>query len=162
MYSRSDSVSYAVSGVGLSSTPFVRYLCWLWSWGIAQPKGKMSENRQIIYIIDDDESVRRALRRLIRSAGWDAETFANAEDFLQSANLRNPACLILDVHLPGLSGLQLQARLHAEDRIVPLVFISAYADEQMREAALRAGAIAFLEKPFEEQPLLDAVRFALL
>jgi FixJ family two-component response regulator len=151
-----------VYGVGLSSTPIARYLHWLWSWGIAQPKGKMSENRQIICIIDDDDSIRRALQRLIRSAGWDAEMFATAEDFLESAKLRKPACLILDVHLPGLSGLQLQARLHAEDRNVPVVFISAYADEHMREAALRGGAVAFLEKPFEDQPLLDAVRCALL
>jgi FixJ family two-component response regulator len=120
----------------------------------------MSENRQIICIIDDDESVRRALRRLIRSAGWDAETFGSAEDFLQSAGPLKPACFILDVHLPGLSGLQLQARLHAEGRNVPVVFITAYACEQMREAALLAGAVAFLEKPFEEQPLLDAVRRA--
>jgi FixJ family two-component response regulator len=120
----------------------------------------MSENRQIICIIDDDESIRRALRRLIRSAGWDAETYASAEDFLQTGGSVKPACLILDMHLPGLSGLQLQARLHAEGRNVPVVFITAYASEQMHEAALRAGAVAFLEKPFEEQPLLDAVRRA--
>jgi FixJ family two-component response regulator len=120
----------------------------------------MSENRQIICIIDDDESVRRALRRLIRSAGWDAETFANAEDFLQSAGSFKVACFILDMHLPGLSGLQLQARLHAEGRTAPVVFITAYASEQMHEAALLAGAVAFLEKPFEDKPLLDAVRRA--
>jgi FixJ family two-component response regulator len=149
--------------IGLSGAPIAGYLLRLWSWGgIAQPKGKMSENRLTICIIDDDKSVRRALHRLIRSAGWNAESFATAEDFLQSAGPLRPACLILDIHLPGLSGLQLQARLQAEDRAVPIVFITAYADEHMREAALRAGAVAFLEKPFEEQPLLDAVQRALL
>jgi FixJ family two-component response regulator len=128
---------------------------------IAHQKGQMSEKRQSIFIIDDDESVRRALRRLVRSVGWEAETFATAEDFLQWSGPPTPACLILDMHLPGLSGLELQERLHAEGRPVPVVFITAYADEQMREAALRVGAIAFLEKPFEEQSLLTAVDRAL-
>jgi FixJ family two-component response regulator len=117
----------------------------------------MSENRHCIFIIDDDESVRRALRRLVQSVGWVAETFATAEDFLQSAGPAIPACLILDMHLPGLSGLELQERLRAEGRGVPVVFITAYGNDKMRAAALAAGAIAFLEKPFEEQSLLTAV-----
>jgi FixJ family two-component response regulator len=120
----------------------------------------MSEKRHCIFIIDDDQSVRRALRRLIRSVGWDAEAFATAEDFLQLVGPPTPACLILDMHLPGLSGLQLQERLHADGRDIPVVFITAYADELSRAAALRGGAIAFLEKPFEEQSLLTAVERA--
>jgi FixJ family two-component response regulator len=120
----------------------------------------VSPPQPTIFIIDDDESVRRALRRLMRSLGLDATTFATAEEFLQSPQPA-PDCLILDVHLPGLSGLELQERLTAEDRGVPIVFITAYADDQMGERALHAGAVAFLEKPFEEQTLLEAVKRAL-
>jgi len=112
---------------------------------------------QKVVIIDDDESVRKALRRLLRSAGASPETFATAEEFLDAAAQPAPACLILDVHLPGLSGLELQKRLTAEGRCVPVVFITAYGDGRMRDLALRAGAIAFLQKPFEERLLLDAV-----
>jgi FixJ family two-component response regulator len=110
-----------------------------------------------IFIIDDDESVRRALRRLLRSVGLTATAFATAEEFLECTEQPRPGCLILDVHLPGLSGLELQKRLTAEGRQVPVVFITAYGDDQTRDLALRAGAIAFLQKPFEERPLLDAV-----
>jgi len=122
----------------------------------------VSPTRQTIFIIDDDESVRRALRRLIRSVGLNVVTFATAEEFLQSPHQPAPDCLILDVHLPGLSGLELQERLTAEGRHVPIVFITAYAEDQMGEGALQAGAVAFLEKPFEEQLLLDAIARALV
>ena len=121
----------------------------------------MSQNRLAIAIIEDDASVRRALRRLFRSVGRDVATFATAEEFLQAAGPPAPACLILDVHLPGLSGLELQERLNAEGRELPIVFITAYEDEPAREQALQAGAIAFLQKPFEEQALLDAMDRAL-
>ncbi len=117
----------------------------------------MAAIRRKVYIIDDDESVRRALRRLLHSAGFQTATFATAEDFLQSADDRASACLILDVHLPGLSGLALQQQLVAEGRNVPIVFITAYPERQVREQVLQAGAIAFLEKPFEDQSLLEAV-----
>ncbi len=120
----------------------------------------MSEHRPSIFIIDDDESVRRALRRLVRSVGWEAEAFATAEEFLERV-LPVPDCLVLDVHLPGLSGLELHQQMQAEGRDVPVVFISAYADVQMREQALQKGALAFLEKPFEEGLLLEAVGRAL-
>ena len=83
--------------------------------------------------------------------------FATAEEFLQVTEPATPGCLILDVHLPGLNGLELQERLKAEGRGVPIVFITAYADERARERALRGGAIAFLQKPFEEQSFLDAI-----
>jgi len=117
----------------------------------------MPRTRQTICIIDDDESVRRALRRLLRSVGLDVETFATAEEFLQAPAQPAPDYLVLDVHLPGLSGLELQARLKTEGRHIPIVFITAYAEECVREQALRAGAIAFLQKPFDEQVLLAAV-----
>jgi FixJ family two-component response regulator len=112
-------------------------------------------------LIDDDESVRRALGRLLRSAGMNVLAFATAEEFLETAPPPAPDCLILDVHLPGLSGLELQKRLAAEGRCVPVVFITAYEDEQARDVALRGGAVAFLYKPFEEKALLEAVEAAL-
>jgi FixJ family two-component response regulator len=121
----------------------------------------MSRERQSVVIIDDDASVRRALRRTFRSMGWDVETFATAEAFLERPPVPAPDCLVLDVHLPGLDGLELQERLQTAKYAVPVVFITAFADAQSCERALRAGAIAFLQKPFEEQSLLDAVGRAL-
>jgi two-component system, LuxR family, response regulator FixJ len=121
----------------------------------------MPPTRHTVYIIDDDDSVRRALRRLIRSVGLKVETFATAEEFLQSSIQPAPGCLILDLHLPGMSGLELQERLNTEGRGVPIVIVTAYPEEPVRELALEAGAIAFLQKPFEEQSLLDAVKRAL-
>jgi len=121
----------------------------------------MARNGQTIFLIDDDESIRKAVGRLLRSAGLIVETFASAEEFMRSPGMAAPGCLILDVHLPGLSGLELQQRLTAEGEGVPIVFITAYNDDQARERALRTGAIAFLQKPFEEQSLLDAVARAL-
>jgi two-component system response regulator FixJ len=113
-----------------------------------------------IAIIDDDESVRHALRRLVQSAGWKALPFASAEEFLQSPGRPPLCCLILDMRLPGLSGLELKKQLDAAGRIVPVIFITAFASEHIREQALQAGAIAFLGKPFEEQALLDALALA--
>src|SRR5260370_26485906 len=119
-----------------------------------------------VTIIDDDESIRRALCRLIKSLGINVETFGAAEEFLQRSqpkadDLVRTRCLILDVHLPGMSGFELQKRMNAGAKNVPIVFITAYLDDQARDQALRAGAIAFLCKPFEEQVLLDAVQEAL-
>ena len=111
---------------------------------------------ETLVLIDDDESVRVALRRLLRSKGLTVEAFATAEEFLHAAG-RPAACLILDVRLPGMSGPELLRRLVAEGRAVPVVFISAYADERLRQETLRAGAVALLEKPFDERALLDAV-----
>jgi len=108
-----------------------------------------------IFIIDDDESVRRALHRLIKSIGWNAETFASAEEFLEASG--TPHCLVLDVHLPGMSGLELQERLKVEGRGIPIVFITAYPIGLDRKQAFQAGAIAFLDKPFEEQAFVAAL-----
>jgi FixJ family two-component response regulator len=124
----------------------------------------------MIAIIDDDESVRRALRRFIDLLGFNVETFATAEAFLESFPVPTSAgnhgtgslrCLILDVHLPGMSGLELQERLKAEGRDVGIVFITAYPNERARKQALQAGAIAFLHKPFDEQVFVDAVNKSL-
>jgi FixJ family two-component response regulator len=121
----------------------------------------MSRTRQTVFLVDDDASVRKALCRLIRSTGLDVATFATAEEFLQAAPPPAPDCLILDVHLPGLSGLDLQQRLTAEGRGLPVVFITAYGEGSAREQALRGGAVAFLQKPIEGQALLDAIGRAL-
>jgi FixJ family two-component response regulator len=116
-----------------------------------------SQPPHTVVVIDDDESVCRAVGRLLRSAGHCARTFGSAEEFLQAGGPSVPSCLILDVHLPGLSGPQLWAQLKSEGRLIPAVYISADSDSRLRDAAMRAGAIAFLLKPFDDQELLDAV-----
>jgi FixJ family two-component response regulator len=112
-------------------------------------------------IIDDDESVRTALQSLFRSLGFQVEVSASAEDFWHSAQVHDPACLILDVRMPGMDGLELQRRLAAAARRVPIIFITAHLDDHTRAQALRAGAVDFLPKPFSEKALLDAVHSAL-
>jgi FixJ family two-component response regulator len=117
--------------------------------------------RSVVMIVDDDDSVRRAARRLIRSFGFAVDTFPSAENFLASGRLDETACLVLDVHMPGLSGLELQARLNAMGYHLPIVFITAFAEENARTQALKAGAYAYLVKPFEEDDLLDCINRAL-
>ncbi len=109
-----------------------------------------------VFVIDDDPSVRKALQRLIRSAGMIAETFASAEEFL-NAKRPSPDCLVLDLRLSGMSGLELQERLAADEEDIPIVFISAHDDALVRQRALQAGATDFLHKPFEEHVLLTAL-----
>jgi len=116
---------------------------------------------RLISIVDDDHSVRRALRRLVRFAGFPAETFASAEDFLSSPSLVRTACLVLDIHLNGgMSGFELQARLTADRVVIPIVFITAHDDVLTRERIERSGAAAYLFKPFNDELLLDAIRGA--
>jgi FixJ family two-component response regulator len=112
-------------------------------------------------IVDDDGSMRRAARRLIKSSGFAVETFASAEDFLASGRLDATACLVLDVQMPGLNGLELQSRLISEGHQIPIIFITAFDDENVRAQALRAGAIGFLVKPFEEADLVKDINLAL-
>lgn len=114
----------------------------------------------LVYVIDDDASLLRALRRLLSAGGFRVCTFASAEDFLESAK-PTPACLVLDVHLGGLSGLDLQERLLASGRRIPVVFITAHDDAATRERARRAGAIDYLRKPFNDESLLAGIRRAL-
>jgi len=116
----------------------------------------------LVSIVDDDESVRESLRGLIRSIGLGVQTFASAEDFSRSGQLENTDCLILDVRMPGMSGLDLQRHLAASERDIPIIFITAHgSDEGTRARALRDGAVAYLIKPFSEDALLDAVDAAL-
>jgi FixJ family two-component response regulator len=112
-------------------------------------------------IVDDDGSMRRAARRLIKSSGFAVETFASAEDFLASGRLDATACLVLDVQMPGLNGLELQSRLISDGHQIPTIFITAFDDENVRAQALGAGAVGFLVKPFEEADLLNGINLAL-
>ena len=111
-----------------------------------------------VSIVDDDESVREALKSLLRSVGFGAEVFASAEEFLKSDRLKNTACLILDVRMPGMSGLELQEQLAAAHHKIPIIFITAHvSDREARNRALQAGAVDFLSKPFREEVLLKDV-----
>ena len=117
----------------------------------------MPESKAMVFVVDDDESVREALGSLIRSAHLRVETFASAQDFLTSPRVDVPSCLVLDVRLPGLSGLDLQERL-AEIKIeIPIVFITGHGDIPMSVRAMKAGAVEFLTKPFRDEDLLNAV-----
>ena len=111
----------------------------------------------VISIVDDDDSVRIALKSLIDSVGFRAEVFCSGEEFLKSPYLSRTDCLIADVRMPGMSGLELQERLLAAGCHVPIVFISAHDDNEARARGLRGGAIAFLQKPFSEDSLLGAI-----
>ena len=119
------------------------------------------EESSRIAIVDDDDLVRSALQGLLKAVGLPARAFASAEEFLQSGQLHDTACLIADIRMSGMSGLQLQARLNAERIRIPTIFITAHGDERMRMQALRAGAVEFLAKPFDNKALLESVRAAL-
>jgi len=114
-----------------------------------------------VAIVDDDELMRDALQGLLKEAGFTAQAFASAEDFLDSGRQKACSCLIADIRMPGMSGLDLQARLNAERIRIPIIFITAHGDERMRMKALRSGAVEFLAKPFDDDVLLDSVRAAL-
>ena len=116
-----------------------------------------STDRRLIAIVDDDELFRRSLARLVRSAGFSVVTFGSAEDFLASADLDRAACAILDMRLPGISGLELQQRLVTRPAPMPVVFVSAHDEGTTRVHALRTGATAFLNKPFDNSTLLDTL-----
>jgi FixJ family two-component response regulator len=121
----------------------------------------MTADGSVVMIVDDDDSMRRAARRLVRSFGLAVDTFASAEDFLASGRLAETACLVLDVHMPGLSGIELQSKLIAEGYLIPVIFITAFVDEKTQARALEAGAHAYLIKPFNEDDLLEGIRRAL-
>ena len=118
-------------------------------------------NTPFVAIVDDDESVRGALRGLMKEAGIEARDFASAEDFLNSEVLRQTGCLIADIRMPGMSGLELQHTLNAKACRIPTIFITAHGDEKIRLQAMRGGAVEFLSKPFDDEVLLDSVRAAL-
>jgi FixJ family two-component response regulator len=123
-----------------------------------QARGQTSK---LIAIIDDDESMQGSLRDLIESAGLVAQCFGSAEDLLESGLHRQVACLITDILMPKMSGLQLQTRLKDEECDIPIIFITAYGDARMRIQAMREGAVEFVAKPFDHQLLLKTVRAAL-
>ena len=115
----------------------------------------------LISIVDDDDALRSSTENLIRSAGFRTRGFSSAEAFLSANGLGETACLILDLRLPGINGLDLQTHLNSNNRRIPTIFITAHGDETWRTRALAAGALAFLQKPFYEQDLLDAIDAAL-
>ncbi|MDH3838134.1 MAG: response regulator transcription factor [Desulfobacterales bacterium] len=121
----------------------------------------MVEDNPIVFIVDDDDSVRKSLARLITSVGLKVETFSSANAFLKRDAYDGPACLVLDIRMPGLSGLELQTELAKAERTLSIVFITSHGNITMSVQAIKAGAVDFLEKPFEEQDLLDAVHLAI-
>ena len=116
---------------------------------------------KLVAVVDDDDSMRYALQGLLKAVGLPSQAFASAEEFLNSGQQHQTACLITDIRMPGISGLELQARLNAERCRIPTIFITAHGDAQMRMQALRAGAVEFLAKPFDDEALLKTVRAAL-
>ena len=121
----------------------------------------MNEAAATVFVIDDDESVREALKSLIRSVGLSVETFASAQEFLKAQRSDAPGCLVLDVRLPGLSGLDLQREMTDANIHTPIIFITGHGDIPMGVNAMKAGAVEFLTKPFRDQDLLDAIGLAL-
>ena len=121
----------------------------------------MPEATPMVFVVEDDSSVREALAGLIRSAGWNVEVFVSADEFLGRPRPDAPSCLVLDVGLPGLSGLDLQARMAELHSDIPIVFITGHGDIPMSVRAMKAGAVEFLTKPFVEQDLLDGIQLAI-
>lgn len=115
----------------------------------------------MIAVIDDEELVRTSLQRLLKIAGYPAAAFTSAEEFIKSGRLQEVRCLIADIRMPGMSGLDLQSQLNAEGYQIPIIFITAHGDEKMRIRAMRDGAVAFLAKPYDNAVLLDRVRACL-
>jgi FixJ family two-component response regulator len=115
----------------------------------------------LVAIVDDEKAVCRAIGRLVISAGFESETFSSAEEFLRSCRERRPDCLILDLRLPGMSGLELQQQLATAQCRIPIVFVSAHDDPAFRRQALQSGALAFLGKPVNDETLLEAIRSAI-
>ena len=122
----------------------------------------MTSRSQLVAIVDDDKSVQRAIQDLMESAGLSARSFGSAEEFLEWGQRNQTACLVLDIRMPGMSGLELQAKLKAEGSLIPIIFITAHGDSKMRVQALKAGAVEVLIKPFDDEILLEKIRPALI
>jgi FixJ family two-component response regulator len=129
--------------------------------GIKMSANVKGSEKTLICVVDDDFLVRESTKRFLRSFKFNVEALASAEEFLNSGYLAETACLILDVRLPGISGLELQRQLAASNSDVPIIFITAHEDEDQRRQALEAGAVAFLYKPFYDEALLNAISTAL-
>lgn len=121
----------------------------------------MKESEPMVFVVDDDNSVRKALERLIKSVGMKVETFETAKEFLSRPHYEGPNCLVLDIRMPGLSGLDLQEELAKAGLTLPIIFITGHGTIPMSVRAMKAGAIDFLEKPFEDQALLDLIQHAI-
>jgi FixJ family two-component response regulator len=121
----------------------------------------MSTTKPIVFVVDDDKWVRESLETLIQDEGWQSETFATAQDFLDRPRAFTPSCLVLDISLPGLNGLELQKRVAVERSDIPIIFITGHGDIPMTVGAMKAGAVEFLTKPFNDEVLLTAIRQAL-
>jgi FixJ family two-component response regulator len=119
------------------------------------------EKPKVVAIVDDDELIRVSLKGLMKEAGFPALVFGSAEEFLNSGEQERTGCLIADIRMPGMSGLELQSKLHGEHHRIPIIFITAQGDEKLRLQALRAGAVEFLTKPFDDEVLLQNVRAAM-
>ena len=122
---------------------------------------RRTKQAPLVSVVDDDESVREAMQNVLRSAGLRAETYASAEDFLDTGHPENSDCVVLDIRMPGMTGLQLQQRLTDDGLAIPTIFVTAYADDSARHQALAAGASAFLPKPFDSDSLLCCVKAVL-
>ncbi|HXA43868.1 MAG TPA: response regulator transcription factor [Candidatus Angelobacter sp.] len=121
----------------------------------------MTDPDHMVFIVDDDLSVRRSTERLVQAAGLKVQTFTSAKEFLKNARFEGPACLVLDVRMPGLSGMDLQHELTQSGIQIPIIFITGHGDIPMSVRAMKAGAVEFLTKPFRSRGLLDAIRAAL-
>jgi FixJ family two-component response regulator len=121
----------------------------------------MSDVASIVFVVDDDPSVRRSIQRLVESVGLQVELFGSAQEFLRSERPDAPSCLVLDIRLPGISGLDFQRQLAEANIHIPIVFITAHGDIPMTVRAMKAGAVEFLTKPFHDQDLLDAIQLAI-
>jgi FixJ family two-component response regulator len=121
----------------------------------------MKDIKPVVFIVDDDSSVRRSLERLVRSVGLTAKSFASAKEFLQTGHGKETGCLVLDMRMPEVSGLELQEKMTRAGILLPIIFISGHATVPMSVRAMKAGALDFLQKPFDEQDLLEAVYRAL-
>ncbi len=120
----------------------------------------MSNVAPVVFVVDDDPSVRRAIQRLVESVGLQVELFGSAQEFLRSERPDAPSCLVLDIRLPGISGLDFQRQLAEANIHIPIIFITAHGDIPMTVRAMKAGAVEFLTKPFRDQDLLDAIQIA--
>ena len=121
----------------------------------------VQRNTRLVAVVDDDDLMRNALQGMLKSVGLPSQAFASAEEFLTSGQQHETGCLIADIRMPGMSGLELQAKLNAECCRIPTIFITAHGDGKLRLQALRSGAVEFLAKPFDDQTLLDSVQAAL-
>jgi len=124
-------------------------------------RGNSTNQRPTIFIVDDDSAVRDALKLLLRSVGQAVETYASAQEFLDSYGTDRPGCLVLDIRMPGISGLELQQKLNEKHSILPIIFITGHGDVPMAVEAMQAGAVDFIQKPFRDQDLIDRINQAL-